>query len=112
MAEASFSNPPTGAIAIVVHRMIQAKHSGVAIDKDGGETLVEGVTGLGDSLVGGRSEGAPLPPRLRSDVDCLAREAQKPIYQIIGHTDSNPTPVTNAGRVLSWSWDNLKTLFR
>lgn len=42
----------------------------------------------------------------------MARETRKPIYQIIGYKDSNPTPVPDAGRLLSWSWENLKNLFR
>jgi len=41
----------------------------------------------------------------------MAREAGKPIYQIIGYKDSDPTSVPNAGRLLRWHWENLKTLF-
>ncbi|TAJ80101.1 hypothetical protein EPO44_18890 [bacterium] len=41
----------------------------------------------------------------------MARQAEKPIYQIIGYRDSNPTPVPDAGRLLLWNWDNLKKLF-
>ena len=41
----------------------------------------------------------------------MAGEAGKPIYQIIGYRDSNPTPVPDAGRLLRWNWDNLKKLF-
>lgn len=41
----------------------------------------------------------------------MARQAGKPIYQIIGYRDSSPTPVPDAGRLLLWNWDNLKKLF-
>lgn len=41
----------------------------------------------------------------------MARQAGKPIYQIIGYKDTSPTPVPNAGRPLSWNWENLKRLF-
>ncbi len=42
----------------------------------------------------------------------MVREAKKPIYQVIGYKDSNPTPVPNAGRLLRWNWENLKNLFK
>jgi hypothetical protein len=42
----------------------------------------------------------------------MAREANKPIYQIIGYKDANPTPVPNGGRLLRWNWENLKKLFQ
>ncbi|MBM3300362.1 MAG: TIR domain-containing protein [Deltaproteobacteria bacterium] len=42
----------------------------------------------------------------------MARRAEKPIVQIIGYRDANPTPVPNAGRLLRWNWENLKNLFR
>lgn len=42
----------------------------------------------------------------------MARRAGKPIVQIIGYRDANPTPVPNAGRLLRWNWDNLKALFK
>lgn len=41
----------------------------------------------------------------------MARDAGKPIYQIIGYKDSQPTGVPDAGRLLRWNWDNLKNLF-
>ena len=41
----------------------------------------------------------------------MAREAGKPVYQIIGYRDSKPTPVPDAGRLLRWNWENLKKLF-
>lgn len=40
----------------------------------------------------------------------MAREAGKPIFQIIGYKDGNYTAVPNAGRLYSWSWPNLKKL--
>ena len=51
-------------------------------------------------------------PRVLKEVR-MAREAKIPIYQInCGYRDTFPTPVPDAGRLLSWSWDNLKNLFR
>lgn len=40
----------------------------------------------------------------------IARELRKPIVQIIGYKDSHPTPVPNAGRLIRWSWANLKKI--
>ena len=40
----------------------------------------------------------------------IARRLDKPIVQIIGYRDSNPTPVPNAGRLIRWSWVNLKNV--
>lgn len=40
----------------------------------------------------------------------MAREEGVPIVQIIGYKDGNYTAVPNAGRLYSWSWDNLKRL--
>jgi len=40
----------------------------------------------------------------------IARDEGKPIAQIIGYRDANPTPVPNAGRLYRWSWDNLATI--
>ena len=42
----------------------------------------------------------------------IARVLEKPIYQIIGYRNGNYTPVTDAGRLYSWNWDNLKKLFQ
>ena len=42
----------------------------------------------------------------------MTREANKPIYQIIGYRDADPTPVPNGGRLLRWNWENLKKLFQ
>jgi hypothetical protein len=41
----------------------------------------------------------------------ICREERKPIAQIIGYKDSNPTPVPNAGPLHKWEWGNLKRLF-
>lgn len=41
----------------------------------------------------------------------MAKEEKKPCVQIIGYKDGNPTPVTNAGQLLKWNWENLKKLF-
>lgn len=40
----------------------------------------------------------------------MARDASIPIFQVIGYKNGNYTPVPNAGRLYSWSWDNLKKL--
>lgn len=40
----------------------------------------------------------------------FAHEYGKQIFQIIGYKEGNYTPVTNAGRVYQWDWDNLKKL--
>lgn len=40
----------------------------------------------------------------------MAREEGVPIVQIIGYKDGNYTAVSNAGRLYSWNWDNLKRL--
>jgi hypothetical protein len=40
----------------------------------------------------------------------MTREEKKPIVQIIGYRDANPTPVPNAGRLYRWNWSNLETI--
>jgi hypothetical protein len=40
----------------------------------------------------------------------MARDAGKPLYQIVGYRDSHPTPVEGAGPLRLWNWGNLKTL--
>lgn len=42
----------------------------------------------------------------------MAREEGVKIVQMIGYRDGNYTAVPDAGRVYSWSWDNLKTLLK
>ena len=42
----------------------------------------------------------------------MARDLNKPIYQVIGYKSGNYTPVPNAGRLYRWNWENLKNLFR
>ena len=40
----------------------------------------------------------------------LARKWNIQIAQVIGYKDGNYTPVTDAGRLYTWNWDNLKKL--
>lgn len=40
----------------------------------------------------------------------MAREAGKPIVQVIGYRDGDYTAVPNAGRLYAWNWENLKKL--
>jgi hypothetical protein len=40
----------------------------------------------------------------------MARDAAVKIIQVIGYRDGNYTPVPDAGRLYSWSWENLKNL--
>lgn len=40
----------------------------------------------------------------------MAREAGVPIVQIIGYRSGQYTPVSNAGRLYDWNWDNLKKI--
>ena len=40
----------------------------------------------------------------------MARDAGKPIVQIIGYRDGNYTAVPDAGRLYRWDWENLKKL--
>jgi len=73
------ATPPSGVtatsgMAVVVQRMIDADYAGVAFVEAGGEACVEGVAGLGEALVSGRSSPAALPAELRSRVEQLARE--------------------------------------
>jgi len=37
----------------------------------------------------------------------ITRRLGKPIVQIIGYKDTSPTPVSNAGRLLKWTWENM-----
>lgn len=41
----------------------------------------------------------------------MARNLNKPIYQVIGYKSGNYKPVPNAGRLYRWNWENLKNLF-
>jgi pyruvate,water dikinase len=73
------ANPPSGVaatsgMAVVVQRMIDADYAGVAFVEAGGQACVEGVAGLGEALVSGRSSPAALPAELRSRVEQLGRE--------------------------------------
>lgn len=40
----------------------------------------------------------------------IARRLGKPIVQVIGYRDAHPTPVPNAGRLVRWSWENLRRI--
>jgi len=56
----------------------------------------------------GRLE-APTPGVLKEVK--IANELSKPTFQIIGYKDgSEDWRLPDAGRVYSWSWDNLKRL--
>jgi len=73
------ATPPSGVaatsgMAVVVQRMIDADYAGVAFVEAGGQACVEGVAGLGDVLVSGRSSPTALPAELRSRVEQLGRE--------------------------------------
>lgn len=41
----------------------------------------------------------------------IARDLDKPIYQVIGYRNEDYTPVPNAGTLYRWNWENLKKLF-
>lgn len=57
-------------------------------------------------LVGPKTHNAP---GVLKEV-AITRRLGKPIVQIIGYKDSNPTAVTNAGRLLRWTWDNMTSV--
>jgi hypothetical protein len=59
-------------------------------------------------MVGGSTHKAP---GVIKEVK-IAQEEKKPVYQIIGYRDANPTSVPGAGQLYRWNWDNLKQLFR
>ncbi|MBS1665726.1 MAG: TIR domain-containing protein [Bacteroidetes bacterium] len=40
----------------------------------------------------------------------IARKLKKKIVQVIGHKDGKYKRVPNAGRLYSWTWDNLEKL--
>lgn len=63
-----------GRMCVVVQRMVDPEYAGVAFAEGDGAVRVEGVRGLGDRLVSGRSGPAPLPEDLRGRVEALARE--------------------------------------
>ncbi len=42
----------------------------------------------------------------------MARKNNKNIAQIIGRNDENYKRVPDAGRLYSWSWENLKKIFQ
>jgi hypothetical protein len=57
-------------------------------------------------LVGAKTHKAP---GVLKEV-AIARRLKKPIVQIIGYKDSNPTPVPDAGRLLRWTWPNMTSV--
>ena len=40
----------------------------------------------------------------------IARRLRKPIVQIIGYKNASPTAVSNAGRLLRWTWENMSNV--
>jgi hypothetical protein len=40
----------------------------------------------------------------------IANDLRKPVRQMIGYKDANPTPVRGAGRLYRWSWPTVKRL--
>ena len=40
----------------------------------------------------------------------MAQAANKNIVQVIGYKDGDYTPVTGAGRLYRWNWENLKKI--
>lgn len=50
-------------------------------------------------------------PGVKKEVAMAAKHSKK-IVQVIGYRDSDPTPVSNAGPIYKWNWDNLKMIFR
>jgi len=40
----------------------------------------------------------------------IARKEETKIVQIIGYKDGDYTPVSDAGRLYQWNWNNLKKL--
>ena len=73
------ATPPSGVaatsgMAVIVQRMIDTEYAGVAFVEAGGQACVDGVAGLGEALVSGRSSPAALPAELRSRVEQLGRK--------------------------------------
>ncbi len=57
-------------------------------------------------LVGPRTYRAP---GVLKEV-AMARRLKKPIVQIIGYHNASPTAVSNAGRLLKWTWPNMSNV--
>ncbi|MBI2081241.1 MAG: hypothetical protein HYT86_05885, partial [candidate division NC10 bacterium] len=68
---------------VIVQRMVEPEYAGVAFAGPDGALLVEGVAGLGDALVSGRSAPVALPPALRARVEGLARQAAEGLGGIL-----------------------------
>jgi hypothetical protein len=65
--------------------------------------------GLSDIVVVMTGQYTYRAPGVLKEV-AMANRLRKPMFQIAGYRDSNPTPVTNAGHLYAWSWENLKRL--
>ena len=63
-----------GRMCVVIQRMLHPEYAGVAFAEGDGAVQIEGVRGLGEQLVSGRSGPVPLPGDLRERVEALARE--------------------------------------
>ena len=61
-------------ICVIVQRMVDADYAGVAFATADGATVIEGVTGLADRLVGGQTSPEQLPETVRARVALVARE--------------------------------------
>jgi len=61
-------------MCVIVQRMLEPEYAGVAFGQAEGEILVQGVAGLGEALVSGRSGPLCLPDGLRAEVERLARD--------------------------------------
>lgn len=67
--------PAAHRMFVIVQRVLEPDYAGVAFAGADGTTLIEGVAGLGDRLVSGRSGPTILPEDLRTRMERLAREA-------------------------------------
>jgi len=65
----------TPRMCVIVQRMLEPAYAGVVFAEPGGPTVVEGIAGLGDRLVSGRSAPSPLPDDVRRRIERMAREA-------------------------------------
>ena len=70
-----YPDPAASRMCVIVQRMIEPEYAGAAFADANGETVVEGVAGLGDRLVSGRAGPSVLPEDLRSAVERVARAA-------------------------------------
>jgi len=68
-------DPEASKMCVIVQRMLEPEYAGVAFADANGETVVEGVAGLGDRLVSGKASPSVLPEGLRGAVERVARAA-------------------------------------